>query len=171
MADTFEDVLARLEKLEAHTLALRDLPLAALQRRLEQDWQPQASLLLGENSITEEMLADAIVVEAALADGAVTEAKLGDDVLRIVRGVVSSTGTIVEGTGFSAAQTGTGAYTITLDEDFSDVPAVTVTAQTGGALAGRTGTVTAGSFTVGTFTTTTGAAGSVQFHFIAIGPR
>jgi len=76
---TYAELLERLEVLEARTLALRDLPLAALQRKLEQDWQPQASILLGENSITPAMLASAL--------------DLGDDalVLRVGIGTISFT--------------------------------------------------------------------------------
>lgn len=41
------DLIARIEALEQRQLALSDLPLAALQRKLEQDWQPSGSVLLG----------------------------------------------------------------------------------------------------------------------------
>lgn len=50
------DFLTRLEALEARQLALADLPLAALQRKLEQDWLPEADVLLGDASITPAML-------------------------------------------------------------------------------------------------------------------
>lgn len=54
---SFDELLERIEVLEKRTLTLKDLPLAPLQRKLEQDWRPSGAILLGENSITAEMLA------------------------------------------------------------------------------------------------------------------
>ena len=49
----------RIAALEARIsdLQLGDLPLAALQRKLENDWQPDAAVLLQPNSITSDQLA------------------------------------------------------------------------------------------------------------------
>jgi hypothetical protein len=49
----FED---RLAALESRALTLRDLPISALQRKLEQDWQPDPAVLLGEGTISLTML-------------------------------------------------------------------------------------------------------------------
>ncbi len=43
-----DDLAARLDALEEYRLKVADLPLAALQRKLEADWQPDAGLLLGQ---------------------------------------------------------------------------------------------------------------------------
>jgi hypothetical protein len=54
---SYQDLLDRIDALEAKTLSVGDLPLKALQSKLEQDWQPSASLLLGSKSVTAPMLA------------------------------------------------------------------------------------------------------------------
>jgi|GEM_PF-3630638 hypothetical protein len=50
------DLELRLDAFERRRLTVNDLPLAALRRKLEADWQPEASVLLGSASITPEML-------------------------------------------------------------------------------------------------------------------
>lgn len=51
------DSRARVEKLEAAKITLKDLPLKSLQNQLELNWHPNASVLLGERSISPEMIA------------------------------------------------------------------------------------------------------------------
>ncbi len=53
---SYEALLRRVEKLEKHEITLSDLPQAALQRQLEQRWQPEGSLLLQPGSIRLETL-------------------------------------------------------------------------------------------------------------------
>lgn len=94
----------------------------------------------------------------------------GIEDLYIIRGVVSSTGAILAGTGFTVSHTGTGLYTITFTTAFSAMPAVTVTPQSG---LGRIATCTsvgAGSTGIDT-RDTSGTATDNQFNFIAIGPK
>lgn len=57
----------RVANLEGRTLTLADLPLAAMQRKLESDWQPDAALLLQPNSITFDALAGGIKPQAGVA--------------------------------------------------------------------------------------------------------
>ncbi|MGZ6854888.1 MAG: hypothetical protein ACXVGC_12640 [Mycobacteriaceae bacterium] len=72
----FTDRIAALEDRLAN-LTLGDLPLAALQRKLENDWQPDAAVLLQPNSISSDQLQAGIlpvvgtvtVTMAALAAG------------------------------------------------------------------------------------------------------
>jgi hypothetical protein len=45
---SFEEIEERLLNLEQGRLQVKDLPLAALQRKLEQDWQPDAGILFGQ---------------------------------------------------------------------------------------------------------------------------
>lgn len=75
---TFDDRLAALED-RLGDLQLGDLPLAALQRKMENDWQPDASVLLQPKSINGDQLQDGllpvegsvVVTMAAIAAGAV----------------------------------------------------------------------------------------------------
>jgi hypothetical protein len=47
-----QSVERRLKALDTKTPALGDLPMAALQRKLENDWQPDGSVLLQPGSVT-----------------------------------------------------------------------------------------------------------------------
>jgi hypothetical protein len=93
----------------------------------------------------------------------------GPESLRILRGVVNSVGTNLFGAGYTVAHTGAGAYTLTFATSFADVPAVTVTAQSGASFSATCTSVSAGSAGIRTW------AGNVatdnQFDFIAIGPK
>jgi hypothetical protein len=62
---TYEEMAERLDKLEqrAGKIKLNDLPMAPLKNKLEQDWRPSASVLLGAASITTEMLVDGTITE------------------------------------------------------------------------------------------------------------
>jgi alpha-tubulin suppressor-like RCC1 family protein len=90
--------------------------------------------------------------------------------LRIVRGVVGATGTIVAGQGFTVTKGPTGFFTLNFSPGFSDIPAVTVTPQSG---IGRIATCTSVSSTSAGIWTRDNAATATdnQFNFIAIGPR
>ncbi len=99
----------------------------------------------------------------------------GTENLRIVRGIVNSAGTILEGSGFTATRTAVGRYTITFATGFTanNPPAVTVSG------VGSVTTTTLASLynpvtTTAIFVRTTNAAGTETdgtFHFIAMGPR
>ncbi len=94
----------------------------------------------------------------------------GSENLRIVRGIVNSSGGIYNGSGFTVAHTGTGTYTLTFNVAFTDVPALTLTAYTttSPAVANCT-TGTASSYSITTW------VGSVKtdswWNFTAIGGR
>lgn len=92
--------------------------------------------------------------------------------LRIVRGVIdtASSGTILEGEGFSIVRNGTGLLTVTITDAFADVPAVSLG---GDKHSTRFATVpTASGFQVQIANESAGtlAAADGIFHFIAIGP-
>lgn len=89
---------------------------------------------------------------------------------RIVWGIVNSDGTLAEGTGFTPSRTGTGDYTLTWSEAFSDVPAVDVTANGGGDRSENAEpTTTTCRVTIDT-SQTAGTLIDTKFNFIAVGP-
>lgn len=57
MSAGLADLIARVETLEQRKLGLSDIPLATLQRKLENDWQPDANVLIQPRSITAEQIA------------------------------------------------------------------------------------------------------------------
>ena len=88
--------------------------------------------------------------------------------LRIIRGNVSSSGTVTSGSGFTIADhPAAGNFYITFANAFSGVPTVTCTA-TGGLI--QAGTPTTSDITLGTLTYA-GALADKAFSFIAIGPN
>ncbi len=52
----FDELLARVEALETRGITVDDIPIVDLQRRLEQKWTPDASILLQPYSITSDLL-------------------------------------------------------------------------------------------------------------------
>ena len=94
----------------------------------------------------------------------------GDENLRILRGIVNTTGGIYTGTGFTITHTGTGTYTITFNPPFSDAPALTITPYT--AASPVTANCTSGTGSGYQVTTWVGAAkGDTWWNFTAIGAR
>ncbi len=94
----------------------------------------------------------------------------GDENLRILRGIVNTTGGIYNGTGFTITHTGTGTYTITFNPPFSDAPALTITPYT--AASPVTANCTSGTGSGYQVTTWVGAAkGDTWWNFTAIGAR
>jgi hypothetical protein len=53
---------------------------------------------------------------------------VGEETLRIVRGLVSSNGVALKGTGFTVTSNAIGAFTVTFSAAFSDLPAVKASA-------------------------------------------
>lgn len=105
-------------------------------------------------------------------------APAGEENLRIIRGVVSQTGSIIVGSGFTVSHPAIGQFTITFSTAFAGPPAVTATADNGGVITQYAIVSTAGvtsswaNFRVFGGDVTAGpVAGSLPFHFIAIGPR
>ena len=94
---------------------------------------------------------------------------------RTIRGIVSAAGAVVEGTGFAAAKTATGQYTVTFTVPFSDLPAVVVGAGRT-AMAYETQLLSGGSalttsqFIAQTIQISPVALTDGEFHFVAIGP-
>jgi hypothetical protein len=93
----------------------------------------------------------------------------GQENLRIIRGSVSSTGAILEGTGFTVSHRGTGLYLITFNTAFSDAPSVI--GSCGAARFFSAGSFTVTSADVATQSGSTGSSADAPFQFIAIGPR
>ncbi|TPW13602.1 MAG: hypothetical protein FD129_1241 [bacterium] len=92
--------------------------------------------------------------------------------LRIVRGRVSSLGSIVAGAGFTVSRTSAGVFFIDFVPDFPSVPAVTVTVDytNDGAFVGMTNGLTANTTGI-RITTGGGTLSDRTFNFTAIGPR
>lgn len=90
---------------------------------------------------------------------------------RIVRGIVTGTGTaaITEGTGFTLVDNGTGDYTLTFDPAFTDVPAVVGNVEAA-SLFVRVESASATATTLFLIDRATGNKTDGKFHFIAIGP-
>lgn len=102
----------------------------------------------------------------------VSGAVAGVENLRIVRGIVSSSGAILEGTGFTVAKTGTGQYTVTITSAFLDLPSVLISGTNApGAAFGVTNSIFVGSFAVVIYASVTGAPSDANFCFLAVGPR
>ena len=98
-----------------------------------------------------------------------------EEKLRIVRGRVSASGTVLDGSGFTASRTSTGQYSIDFVPNFAagSQPAVTIGVDSFvggpalfGMVAGSLWTTTAVRIKAGN-----GALTDESFHFIAIGPR
>lgn len=95
---------------------------------------------------------------------------VGDEQLRILRGRVSSTGTLVGGSGFTPSRTGVGLYTITFSTPFSQPPSVTLSPTDIINTVMSIGSVTTNACQIRSYVPTVGAS-DTGFHFIAIGPR
>lgn len=126
------------------------------------------------------------------ADGSITSAKMASNVnlpgkaaqessknlvvsntnatnsLAIVRGVVSSTGTIQSGEGFAVSASGNGVYVITFSTAFGDTPAVTAMS----ILSGNAGFFSYSSLSSTGFQLNNATTpNNINFSFIAIGQR
>lgn len=92
--------------------------------------------------------------------------------LKIIRGLVTSSGTASTGEGFSSVKNSTGAYTVTFTSAFASAPIVVVTcygaAQFAIVPSGSNPTTT--TCAIQTYTDS-GASSDSAFMFIAIGPR
>jgi len=89
------------------------------------------------------------------------------DVTRVVRGAVNADGTTRRGSGFSAVNTGTGAYLVTFDVPFTQAPIIVAGSDEGALYGADVGTVTASTFVVRTGTP--GVSFSDRaFDFIAV---
>jgi hypothetical protein len=101
----------------------------------------------------------------------------GDENLRIVRGVISSDGVIVEGSGFQVTHNDRGHYIITFDTVFAGAPAVTATSEMPGETDSPTiiavQTPSAGNVILRQYCQDPKVCGDIDapFHFIAVGPR
>lgn len=115
------------------------------------------------------------VPTGGIEDGAISTAKIATDAVTDakylsapVRGIISTTGTITAGTGFTVVHTGTGIYTITFSPVLPSIPSVIPTAAN---------TISATAVVSSTTPTTTtaiintfnlaGTATDEIFHFIA----
>jgi hypothetical protein len=98
---TFADRLAALEG-RIGALTLDDLPLGPLQRKLENDWQPDSAVLLQPNSITLDQLASGLklavgkstAVFTASTDSATVTVKHSLGVVPLAAGGFSAVGAV-----------------------------------------------------------------------------
>ncbi len=101
-------------------------------------------------------------VEAAqIVNGTITDAKLA-----MLRGVGNSNGTLAQGTGFTPARTGTGAYTITYTA-YSAAPLAFVGSSAETEFVALVSTTTTVA-TINLITRSTGAATDAKFNFMII---
>ena len=97
----------------------------------------------------------------------------GEENLRIVRGTITATGSIILGSGFTVSKGSAGYYTITFNTPFAGAPTVTATVEYNAA-AGvdvMTDGVTANSAVFAVWVPAQQIFFDQAFHFIAIGPR
>lgn len=154
---TFDELAARVARLEGHKLTTDDLPMAPLQRKLERSWQPDAGVLLQAKSVTADALGRGTVVTPGERE-------------RLTGGAVSSAGARVTGTGFTVVRTSTGVYTVTFSPVYTAAPVVTpaiIASVLGGIV--LTASPTTAGFTVNCFNTSTGALIDAAWHFHATG--
>lgn len=111
---SFEDVIARVERLESQKLGLRDLPITDLQNRLEQEWQPDGAVLLQPGTVGPESLAQVYLKTAVLGD-------------TIVQGIVACTYP-------STPNTGSGQFAVALPLGGATPKRVLCTITAGGSL-------------------------------------
>ena len=97
----------------------------------------------------------------------------GDENLRMIRGVIGSTGSIITGSGFNLIKTGTGTYTVNFNTPFAAAPAVTATAHYGaiGFRYAMTDGVTTHWAKFVLVNSVNHLLSDTTFHFTAIGPR
>lgn len=109
-------------------------------------------------------------IDAAIATTPGNAANIG---LYLVRGLVSSAGTLTTGEGVSSSRTGTGRYTLNFSIPFQDIPAITISAiQTSGSgIVASMDSITTSSATIDTFFVVTSGAVDTAFSFIAMGKR
>lgn len=94
----------------------------------------------------------------------------GAENLRILRGRISSFGTLLDGAGFTSSKIATGHYLITFTTAFVGIPTVTVTVVEFAST--KIATISAASTTVDVFTKSLGGAAlEAEFHIIIIGAR
>ena len=113
---------------------------------------------------------------SSLAQPVESQSRGASDASRMVRGVVAEDGTVVAGTGFTVAKTGTGNYEVTFTTPFPSIPAVVCS---GGDPAGIDDNVCDINFIapgiVHVDTWDTGNSANLpedsQFSFIAVGPH
>lgn len=103
-------------------------------------------------------------------------AMAGDENLRVVRGKISATGTVLFGTGFTASRTGTGTYLVNFSPNFpvGETPAVTASADVpGSATESYTAMVSVAQYTATGIKIMRGdgTPSDLPFHFIAVGLR
>lgn len=106
---------------------------------------------------------------AMVAGGGYTQPGTGGETLRMVRGRISTSGTIQTGTGYSAVRNSAGSYTISFSTSFSSAPIVVVTLTTDVGMCRTSNIPLVSGFDVFTYD----AAGSLSdrgFSFTAIGP-
>lgn len=96
----------------------------------------------------------------------------GGETIKLIRGIVSAAGAILEGAGFTVARNSLGNYTVTFSTSYSDIPSFTVTGVH--SLAVGSAIVSASSSQVNyTFRQMDSSFGlvDVDHHFITIGPK
>ena len=101
------------------------------------------------------------------------QASGGTEKIRVLRGTVSSAGSILAGTGFTASRVITGVYLVTFSSAFSGTPSVTVTPRLGSGsvyYVANTHLVSTTSFNV-YVVNLSGAVANAEFDFTVMGPR
>ena len=131
---------------------------------------------LADNSVTSAKIVNATVTGADIASATITSDNLGTNTatavenLRIVRGTISTDGTITAGSGFSVSLTMPNGLVVAFNTPFSSPPSVVVSPLTNDGWVQGVTTITTNSFISGGSLSGVGAFRR-GFTFIAIGPR
>lgn len=103
--------------------------------------------------------------------GTGTIPKAGENGLRIVRGVINSAGTIIQGAGFTTSKISAGIYEITFSPGYSSAPTIISSVYAGNATLTYWATISINVARVLTTQSNGTAVDSGGFSFIAIGPN
>jgi hypothetical protein len=106
-----------------------------------------------------------------LGSGGQFFAAAGEENLRIVRGTVGASGSVIRGAGFTASRTGEGFYQVLFTTPFGGVPSVTCSPDGNVSRVVGTSGVTSTGMTLQVWSTIFSEHRDVEFHFVAVGPR
>jgi hypothetical protein len=95
----------------------------------------------------------------------------GGETLKMIRGIISSAGAVLEGTGYSVVRNSLGNYTVTFSTAFSDTPSFFIEGLTVTTFGITHGIVSASTTQVNYVLEITGVQADKEHHILAIGPK
>jgi len=95
----------------------------------------------------------------------------GGETLKFIRGIISSAGAVIEGSGFTAVRNSLGNFTVTFSTAFSDIPSFFIEGLTTTTFGITTGIISASTTQVNYIMEITGVQADKDHHILAIGPK